>query len=81
MGWWRCITGLTKDIISFANSPDGGVIVIGKEESASGEFIRVGVNETQADSFETTKLATWVNNHCDPPVGQTLLIALFTDLR
>jgi Putative DNA-binding domain len=59
--------GLTKDILSFANSRDGGVIVIGKEE-LSGNFVLRGLTTAQADSFETTKVATWVNNHCEPPV-------------
>ena len=61
--------GLTKDIISFANSRDGGVIVIGKEEASPGVFVLNGLTPTQASSFETTKNATWVNNHCAPPVN------------
>lgn len=60
--------GLTKDILAFANSRDGGVIVIGKQEAA-GKFVLTGLTTDQAESFETTKLATWVNNRCAPPVG------------
>ncbi len=61
---------LTKDIIALANCRDGGVIVLGKEESKSkqGQFVLVGLSEPQAASFETTKVATWVNNHCEPAV-------------
>jgi hypothetical protein len=61
--------GLTKDILALANSRDGGVIVIGKHEVQPGKFVMSGVSEPQASSFETTKVATWVNNHCSPPVS------------
>jgi hypothetical protein len=61
--------GLTKDILALANSRDGGVIVIGKQEPQPGRFVLAGVSESQAASFETTKVATWVNNHCSPPVN------------
>src|SRR5262245_44325186 len=57
--------GLTKDILAFANSRDGGVIVIGKDEAA-GKFVLTGLTTDQAESFETTKVATWVNNRCAP---------------
>jgi hypothetical protein len=61
--------GLTKDILALANSRDGGVIVIGKDEPEDGKFVLTGLTEPQAASFETTKVATWVNNHCSPPVS------------
>lgn len=61
--------GLTKDILALANSRDGGVIVIGKDEPQHGKFVLTGLTEPQAASFETTKVATWVNNHCSPPVS------------
>ena len=59
---------LAKDILAFANSRDGGVIVIGKAEKDDGQFELTGVTPEQAATFETTKVATWVNNHCDPSV-------------
>jgi hypothetical protein len=61
--------GLTKDILALANSRDGGVIVIGKDEPEDGKFVLTGLTEPQASSFDTTKVATWVNNHCQPPVS------------
>ncbi len=61
--------GLTKDILAFSNCRDGGVIVVGKGESEPGKFVLTGLSEQQAASFETTKVATWVNNHCSPPVA------------
>jgi hypothetical protein len=61
--------GLTKDILALANSRDGGVIVVGKQEPQPGKFVLAGVSDAQATSFETTKVATWVNNHASPPVN------------
>src|SRR5579871_815191 len=61
--------GLTKDILALANIRDGGVIVIGKDEPEDGKFVLTGLTEPQASSFDTTKVATWVNNHCQPPVS------------
>jgi hypothetical protein len=55
--------------LSFANSRDGGVIVIGKDEESPGSFTPTGLTGNQADSFETTKVATWVNNKGAPPVN------------
>lgn len=59
---------LTKDILALANCRDGGVIVIGKSEPQPGKFVLDGVSDDQAASFETTKVATWVNNHGVPHV-------------
>jgi hypothetical protein len=61
--------GMTKDILALANIRDGGVIVIGKDETEDGKFVLTGLTEPRASSFETTKVATWVNNHCSPPVS------------
>jgi hypothetical protein len=59
---------LTKDIMALSNCKDGGVLVIGKKEESPGKFALLGVSEGQATSFDTTKVATWVNNRCDPAV-------------
>ncbi|KKK50663.1 hypothetical protein LCGC14_3122770, partial [marine sediment metagenome] len=59
---------LAKDIMAFANSRDGGVIVIGKTEKDDNQFELTGATPEQAATFETTKVATWINNHCEPPV-------------
>src|SRR5438270_12075897 len=48
--------GLTKDILALANSRDGGVIVIGKDEPADGRFVLTGLTEAQASSFDTTRV-------------------------
>jgi hypothetical protein len=61
--------GLTKDILALANCRDGGVIVVGKSEPQPGKFVLTGLSDPQAAAFETTKVATWVNNHCSPPVN------------
>lgn len=59
---------LSKDIAAFANSTDGGVLVIGKSEKENGSFELVGLTEEQARSFETTKVANWVNSRFSPPI-------------
>lgn len=60
---------LAKDIAAFANSRDGGVLVIGKTETESGSFILTGLTDDEAKSFETTKVARWVNNRFSPPIN------------
>lgn len=60
---------LAKDIASFANSRDGGVLVIGKSETDAGDFDLTGLTDGQAESFETTKVARWVNNRFAPPMN------------
>ena len=60
--------GLAKDIAAFANSKDGGVIVIGKSEDGYGGFILDGISDQQASSFDTTKVADWVNQRFSPPI-------------
>lgn len=59
---------LAKDIVAFANSRDGGLVILGKRESTPGEFEFVGVSEEEAGSFDTTKVATWINNRFSPPI-------------
>jgi hypothetical protein len=59
--------GLTKDILAMANSQDGGAVVLGKRE-VGGKFVLEGLTAEQADSFDTTKVAQFVNSRCGPPV-------------
>ncbi|APZ93318.1 helix-turn-helix domain-containing protein [Fuerstiella marisgermanici] len=71
MSWDSAVesASLAKDIASFANSKDGGVLVIGKSETESGDFELTGLTDEQAESFETTKVARWVNNRFAPPMN------------
>jgi hypothetical protein len=62
---------LTKDILALANTQDGGALVIGKSEK-DGQFSWDGVTPEQATSFDTTNVARFVNNYCDPPVAPTV---------
>ena len=62
---------LAKDLMAFANSRNGGVIVIGKAEKDGGTFVLEGVSPEQAASFETTKVANWINSHCQPAMHLT----------
>ena len=59
---------LAKDIAAFANSRDGGFIVIGKEEPRSGVFNLVGLSDAAAETFNTTNVATWINNRFSPSI-------------
>lgn len=59
---------LAKDIVAFANSRDGGVLVVGKTETDPSQFELTGLTDDQADSFETTKVAAWINSRFSPPV-------------
>lgn len=56
--------GLAKDFAAFANSRGGGVIVIGRDKHGNA----IGVTKEQAATFETTKVAQWVNNHFSPAI-------------
>jgi hypothetical protein len=61
---------LAKDIAAFSNSEGGGVLVIGKSETDDGQFdLSTGCDEEQRLSFETTKVATWVNNYFSPDIS------------
>ena len=59
---------LAKDIAAFCNSLDGGVIIIGKPEPSPGQFVNTGLTADEADSFETTEVAKWINNRFRPPI-------------
>jgi hypothetical protein len=59
---------LAKDIASFANSRDGGVIVVGKSEADDGSFSYDGLTPEQSASFDTTKVGQWINSRFAPPV-------------
>jgi Schlafen, AlbA_2 len=59
---------LAKDIAAFCNSPDGGVIVVGKSETAPGKFDNTGLTPEEADSFDTTRVANWINSRFSPSI-------------
>lgn len=61
---------LARDMAAFANSRDGGAIVIGKSQKDGG-FEYGGVTAEQAASFDTTRVANWVNSRFNPPVNLT----------
>jgi hypothetical protein len=62
---------LAKDIAAFCNSRDGGVIVIGRREVSAGQFDYSGLSTAEAQSFDTTKVANWVNSRFSPPIPLT----------
>ncbi len=61
---------IVKDILAMANT-QGGFIVIGVEETDTG-FVRVGVTNEQAASWETTRLNQFVARYAEPPVNSAL---------
>lgn len=61
---------LAKDIVAFANSERGGVIVIGKEEMG-GTLQFKGLDEAQLKSFDTTKVSKWINSRFHPAISLT----------
>ncbi len=62
---------LAKHIAAFANSRDGGFLVIGKKEPQPGTFTIIGLTAETASTFETTKVANWVNSHFSPAIRLT----------
>lgn len=66
---------LAKDIAAFANSRDGGILVIGKTEGADGKFEFEGVSPQQAASFDTTAVGQWVNSRFSPPIHFVCCVA------
>lgn len=46
---------LVRDLMCFANTPDGGFIVIGVEEISSG-WNSVGISEEQAETIDPTPI-------------------------
>lgn len=56
---------MVKCIMAFANSRDGGYILVGVEERADG-FIPVGLSDEQSRSFDPTDLGDFARNYCSP---------------
>jgi predicted HTH transcriptional regulator len=59
--------GLVKDVLAFANT-EGGYIVIGVSEADQG-FELTGVTPEQAATFESSALCRFVQNYSDPPIN------------
>ncbi len=70
MKWDKCRDSaeLAKDVAAFANSRDGGAVVIGKSELETGKFEYTGLTPEEAASYDTTNVARWVNNRFSPPI-------------
>ena len=54
---------ILRDVMAFANTRDGGYILIGVEQSG-GSFVPVGLSEAQAASFDPTDIGTFAQNYC-----------------
>lgn len=53
---------LLQSVVAFANSDNGGVIIVGVDDNAK----IVGTAKPQAD---IAKIQEWIENKCDPPIG------------
>lgn len=58
---------VAKDIIAFANS-GGGQIVVGVEETSPGNFVPRGLTEAQAAELESSRVNRAVGRYLDPPI-------------
>lgn len=68
--WDECRASLLKHIIAMSNVRDGGRIVVGvKENGESGVHEPEGLTDPQLNSFDTTKIAQYVNGYVQPGVG------------
>jgi hypothetical protein len=56
--------GLIKDILGMSNTQDGGVLLIGVDDSS---FEVTGLTALQIDSFDQTRLGDQVRRYSDPP--------------
>lgn len=54
---------LVKDILSFSNTQDGGVLVFGVED---GTFKHVGMSDADLASFDTTRINDFLHRYTDP---------------
>lgn len=54
---------LIRDLMCFSNTPDGGYILVGVQESPAG-WNPVGVSEKQAETFDPTKIGDLAQGYC-----------------
>ncbi|WP_454806390.1 AlbA family DNA-binding domain-containing protein [Paraburkholderia fungorum] len=66
----KACCSIVKDILAFANS-GGGYIVVGVDEHNAG-FSWTGVTNEQAASYDTTRINQFVQNYVDPPINCTV---------
>lgn len=67
----KACCSIVKDILAFANS-GGGYIVVGVDEHGAG-FNWTGVTNEQAASYDTTRINQFVQNYVDPPINCTVV--------
>lgn len=54
---------IVKDILAMSNTQDGGKIIFGVKD---GDYSFVGLNKSEYESFDPTKLNDFLHKHCDP---------------
>jgi hypothetical protein len=72
---------ILKCIIAFANTRDGGYMLVGVDQ-VTGKFVPSGIAPHQAASFDPTKIGDFAKNHCSvlPQVGVHVVSVDGTDL-
>jgi len=66
---------LTRDILAFANT-EGGYIVIGVSDAEAG-FEPAGLSGDTLGKLDTTRINEFVNNYADPPINAVLFKVAF----
>src|SRR5580765_7481454 len=67
---WSALRGkLIRAAMAMANTPDGGVIVVGVAEPAAGVFDPVGLSPDTAATFAADEMQSRVNEYADPQVS------------
>lgn len=63
---------ITKTALGMANMRDGGWIVIGKEERSDGTFEKVGMIQSDYDSYDSDDVKDFVKEYADPYVSLSI---------
>jgi hypothetical protein len=63
---------LTADILAMSNTPGGGLLIVGVAENAAKRLELPGLDDAQVRSFDTTDVASFVNQYAEPQARLTV---------